>query len=107
MFNHKGTKTQRLLELCVFVSLGCVPAIAQTAGAFNASPGLDLTGNWQTIVHEDQPERGPGPALVDYGGLPITDGVRQFALRWDAARLTVPEHQCRVHVVTYIYRGPL
>jgi hypothetical protein len=58
-------------------------------------------------VHEDQPERGPGPALVDYAGLPITDGARQWALSWDASRLTLPEHQCQVHVVSYIYRGPL
>ena len=88
--------------------VGCaVPAAAQTAGAFVAVPGLDLSGNWAPIVHEDQPERGPGPALVDYAGLPITDGARQFALAWDASRLTLPEHQCQVHVASYIYRGPL
>ena len=82
-------------------------ARAQSAGAFVAAPGLDLSGNWAPIVHEDQPERGPGPALVDYAGLPITDGARMFALSWDASRLTLPEHQCQVHVVSYIYRGPL
>ena len=82
-------------------------ALAQTAGAFVAVPGLDLSGNWAPVVHEDQPERGPGPALVDYAGLPITDGARQWALSWDASRLTLPEHQCQVHVVSYIYRGPL
>ena len=111
MLHHKDTQTLRHVGfLCGFVSLWLslnVPAFSQTAGAFNASPGLDLTGNWQTIVHEDQPERGPGPELVDYAGLPITEGARQFALSWDAARLTVPEHQCRVHIVSYIYRGPL
>jgi len=58
-------------------------------------------------MHEDTPERGLGPELVDYAGLPITDGARTFALAWDAARLSLPEHQCRVHVVSYIYRGPL
>src|SRR6516225_12313639 len=111
MLHHKDTMTLRYVGLlCGFVSLWLslnVPAFSQTAGVFNASPGLDLTGNWQTIVHEDQPERGPGPELVDYAGLPITEGARQFALSWDAARLTVPEHQCRVHIVSYIYRGPL
>jgi hypothetical protein len=97
----------RFLALFVLLVSLTFPAFSQTAGAFNASPGLDLTGNWQTVVHEDQPERGPGPELVDYAGLPITDGARQFALSWDAGRLTVPEHQCRVHIVSYIYRGPL
>jgi len=84
-----------------------VSGMGQTAGAFVAAPGLDLSGNWAPVVHEDQPERGPGPALVDYAGLPISDGARQWALSWDASRLTVQEHQCQVHVVSYIYRGPL
>jgi hypothetical protein len=84
-----------------------MPSMAQTTMAFNPSPGLDLAGNWAPLTHEDQPERGPGPELVDYVGLPITDGARAFALAWDASRITLPEHQCRVHVVSYIYRGPL
>jgi hypothetical protein len=45
--------------------------------------------------------------LGDYAGLPITEGARQWALSWDASRLTLPEHQCQVHVAAYIYRGPL
>jgi hypothetical protein len=82
-------------------------AQAQTAGAFVAVPGLDLSGNWAPLTHEDQPERGPGPALVDYLGLPINAAARQFAESWDASRLTLPEHQCQVHVASYIFRGPL
>ena len=39
--------------------------------------------------------------------LPITDAARLWAESWDASRLTLPEHQCRVHTVAYIYRGPL
>jgi hypothetical protein len=88
-------------------TLAAVPASAQFAGSATSSPGLDLTGNWAPLMHEDQPERGAGPALVDYAGLPITDGARLWAESWDASRLTIPEHQCQVHVVSYIYRGPL
>src|SRR5215469_2815757 len=80
---------------------------AQNTGAFNPVPGVDLSGNWAPVFHEDQPERIPGPELVNYLGLPITDGAREWALSWDSSRLTVPEHQCQVHVVSYIYRGPL
>jgi len=68
---------------------------------------VDLSGNWGPVFHEDAPERGPGPELVNYLGLPITDGARLYAESWDASRLTLPEHQCRVHVSPYIYRGPL
>src|SRR6476659_5003929 len=84
-----------------------IPGLAQTTGTILPAPGLDLAGNWAPVIHEDQPERIPGPELVNYLGLPITEGARLFALSWDASRLTLPEHQCQVHVAPYIYRGPL
>lgn len=84
-----------------------VPGAAQSAGAINVTPGVDLAGNWAPVMHEDQPERIPGPELINFLGLPITDGARMWAESWDASRLTAPEHQCQVHVVPYIYRGPL
>jgi len=68
---------------------------------------LDLTGIWSPVFHEDQPERIPGPELADFLGLPINEAARQWALAWDPSRLTAPEHQCQVHTVAYMYRGPL
>jgi hypothetical protein len=68
---------------------------------------LDLTGIWSPVFHEDQPERIPGPELADFLGLPINAAARQWALAWDPSRLTLPEHQCQVHTVAYMYRGPL
>ena len=68
---------------------------------------MDFSGSWGARFNEDQPERITGPELGDYLGLPITDGARQWALSWDPSRLTLPEHQCQVHVSPYIYRGPL
>ena len=72
----------------------------------------DMSGVWQprfggANYFEDQTERGPGPELGDYLGLPISDAARQFADSWDPSRITLPEEQCRVHVSPYIYRGPL
>jgi hypothetical protein len=86
--------TKTLLVCTIFL---VIPAGAQ----------IDLSGNWQPQYHEDQPERIPGPELGDYLGLPITDGARLFAESWDPGRLTLQEHQCRVHIAPYIYRGPL
>ena len=75
-----------------------VPAFAQ----------VPLAGNWNPYrTHEDEQDRGPGPDLGDYSGLPINDAARLFAESWDASRLTLQEHQCRVHVAPYIYHGPL
>jgi hypothetical protein len=66
-----------------------------------------LNGDWVGTFHEDQPERGPGPELGDYLGIPVNAAGRQYADSWDASRLTLPEHQCRAHVSPYIYRGPI
>ena len=79
------------------VVLAGTPALAQ----------VDLSGTWNTIRHEDLPDRGPGVGLGDYTGIPLTDAARQWAESWDASRLTMLEQQCRVHASPYIYRGPL
>src|SRR5262245_53637937 len=67
----------------------------------------DLSGSWMPLYQEDQPERIPGPELVDFLGIPINDAARQWALSWDPSRLTLEEHQCQVHTAAYIHRGPL
>jgi hypothetical protein len=72
-----------------------------------ASAQNDLSGSWGARYHEDFPERIPGPELANFLGLPINESARQWALSWDPSRLTLPEHQCQVHVSPYIYRGPL
>lgn len=79
------------LTLCA-----AVPARAQT----------DFTGEWAPRMHEDQPERVPGPELGDYLGLPINQAGRMRAETWDASLLTLPEWQCRPHSADYIWRGP-
>jgi len=84
-----------LLSLAIAVGIS-VPAHAQ----------LDLSGVWQPAFHEDSTERGAGPDLVDFGGLPVNAAGRQWALSWDPDRLGLQEHQCQVHTVAYIHRGP-
>ena len=71
------------------------------------SQAQSLSGEWSPAQHEDLIERGQGPDLGDYTGYPINDAARLRAESWDASRLTLQEHQCRVHVSPYIYRGPL
>ena len=78
-----------------------------TLTAPTAFAQVDLTGVWNPQYHEDQDERIPGPALVDYLGLPINDYARHWALSWDPDRLGLQEHQCQVHTAAYIHRGPL
>jgi hypothetical protein len=88
-----------LFLLVVVAWCTCIPAFAQA----------DLTGAWAPIrpYEEDEPERGPGPSLVEFVGLPVNDHARHWGLAYRSGRLSLPEHQCQVHVVGYIHRGPL
>jgi hypothetical protein len=68
---------------------------------------IDFTGVWNGNTNsEDGPERAEGPSLVEFLGLPINDQARQWGLAFRSGRLALPEHQCQVHVVHYIHRGP-
>jgi hypothetical protein len=79
------------------------PAFSQFAGSMRPDLGVDLTGSWAPERHE---ESSGNPAIGEYYGVPITEGAREWALAWDPSRLTLPEHQCKVHVVSYILGGP-
>jgi hypothetical protein len=70
------------------------------------SAQMDLAGSWGQRFHEDLPERGAGPDIGDYLGLPINDAARLRADSWDAAKWTMPERQCEPHPADYAPRGP-
>jgi hypothetical protein len=89
--------TNRLNVLLVIAAaLACFPAWAQ----------MDLAGTWAQRMHEDAGERGGGPAIGDYTGLPINDAARMRADTWSPSKWTVPEHQCEPHPVDYAPLGP-
>ena len=92
---------KRVLPLFLLSAMLC-----SSAAAFAQ---LDLTGLWAPPrpYDEDDPERGPGPSLVEFMGLPINDQARQWGLAYSPGRLSLSEHQCQVHVVEYVHRGPL
>jgi hypothetical protein len=87
---------RRLLILAALLT--CAPAAARAQS--------DITGEWAPLYHEDQVDRVPGLGPVDFAGLPLTEGARQWALSWDASRVSVLEHQCQVHILPYILSGP-
>jgi glyoxylase-like metal-dependent hydrolase (beta-lactamase superfamily II) len=89
--------------LAALVALWPVAPAAQI-GVDRGAMALDV--EWAPRVHEDQPDRGGGPELGDYQGLPINDAARLRAQSWDAGWHTMPEWQCRPHTAEYIWRGP-
>jgi hypothetical protein len=80
--------------------------LAALLSATPAAAQVDFSGEWAPRIHEDQPERVPGPDLGDYLGIPINDAARLRAQAWDASIMTLPEWQCRPHMADYIWRGP-
>jgi hypothetical protein len=95
---HRGNRAGIVIPtLLGVVLLAGVPAFAQ----------VDFTGVWNATTNwEDGPERVQGPSLVEFVGLPINDQARQWGLAYRPSRLSILEHQCQVHVVSYIHRGP-
>jgi hypothetical protein len=86
---------------------GTIVLAAALAVVTPAFAQVSLVGEWSPRYHEDQPDRIPGPELGDYTGLPLTEGARLAADSWDASRLTLREHQCKVHNGPYILHGPI
>lgn len=75
--------------------------VAGAAAASAAFAEVDLTGEWSSLRHEDAIERGPGPEIGDFTGLPINAAARRRGASWSASLLTVPEHQCGPHPANY------
>jgi glyoxylase-like metal-dependent hydrolase (beta-lactamase superfamily II) len=91
-----------LLFSAVACTVLAAPAVAQT----------DVAGDWDQAgggifgFQEEFLDRGGGPDLGDYAGLPINDALRYKASLYSPSWLTVPEHQCLPHPSTYQYRSP-
>ena len=83
---------------------GQAPSGRQGASPLPA-PAFDISGYWTSPLHEDGLERGAGPELGDYGGFPINESARLFALAYDASRLTLRHHQCDGYVAPYSMRA--
>ena len=80
--------------------------VALALGPGSAEAQMNLAGGWAQRFHEDAPERGAGPEIGDYLGLPINEAARLRADAWDASKWTIPERQCEPHPPDYGPRGP-
>jgi hypothetical protein len=98
--NHAILKPYRLTILALFAVL------AATLVARPAFAQVDFSGGWVTKIHEDEPERGGGPEIGDYTGLPINAAARSRADSWDAEELEMLEHVCQQNPADYAPRGP-
>jgi glyoxylase-like metal-dependent hydrolase (beta-lactamase superfamily II) len=90
--------------LAGLLALG-VSLTGQTAGT-PSGPGLDLAGYWTNVFHQDAGLATGGGMIGDYGGIPLNEAGRMYALSWDASRMTVRQQQCLGYVIPYFYFAP-
>jgi glyoxylase-like metal-dependent hydrolase (beta-lactamase superfamily II) len=87
----------------------CVTLNGQAPQIPTATPGqappVDLSGYWSPVLHEDLTERGPGSEIADYGGFPLTEAGRLWALSYDPSRVTLRHHQCEAYLAPYQMRA--
>jgi hypothetical protein len=81
-------------------------ALAATLLGTPAFAQIDLSGHWVARQHEDWEERGPGPEIVDFLGLPVNDEARARGLAYSTSSLSLPERQCLYYTPAYIGIGP-
>jgi hypothetical protein len=80
---------------------GLVLILGGVMYAAPAAAQVDLVGGWAPRMHEDLPERLPGPEIGEFHGLPLNDAARARGQAWSASLWTVPEHQCIPHGADY------
>jgi hypothetical protein len=80
--------------------------VAALAATPLARAEVDLTGEWGQKTHEDGPERGTGPDIGDFTGLPINMANRMRGETWTSSKWEQLEHECEPHPADYAPRGP-
>jgi len=97
----------KLREIAPLLLLGSGLAFGQ--GGFGPQPGgsgIDISGTWHYGGHQDAAYGTAAGALVDYGGFPLNEAGRLYALAWTSSRMTVRQQQCAGYGIPYAYFSP-
>ena len=100
-------KTHRALACAAMVAFSAtlIGQVPQIPPASTQAPAVDLSGYWSPALHEDLMERGAGSEIADYGGFPINEAGRLWALSYDPSRVTLRHHQCEAYLAPYQMRA--
>ena len=100
-------KKARILVGAALVALSAtlIGQVPQIPTASTQAPAVDLSGYWTPALHEDLMERGPGSEIADYGGFPVNEAGRLWALSYDPSRVTLRHHQCEAYLAPYQMRA--
>jgi cyclase len=68
--------------------------------------GTDFSGSYRWLNHQDAGLFTAAGDIADWGGLPVNDAARLYALSWPASRQTVKQQQCMGYVPPYTWMSP-
>src|SRR6202049_654987 len=98
-------KSSRHAWMVATIVLSSGPAFGQ--GQAYRPLGVDFSGYWSQFVrHQDAGLGTAAGDLVDYGGIPLSEAGRLYALAWSVSRLTSPQQQCVGYVNPYVFVAP-
>lgn len=97
--------------MLLLVLLMSVPVFGQItaldfSGRTGQPAGIELSGAWFPLPFQDSGLITAAGALVEYGGIPMNEAGRLYALAWNAARVQGRQHQCMGYVPPYTYNQP-
>jgi glyoxylase-like metal-dependent hydrolase (beta-lactamase superfamily II) len=76
------------------------------SGRTNLPAGIDLSGTWYPQPGQDSGLITASGALAEYGGIPLNEAGRLYALAWSPSRIQGRQHQCMGYVPPYTYDQP-
>jgi glyoxylase-like metal-dependent hydrolase (beta-lactamase superfamily II) len=68
--------------------------------------GMDFSGSYRWLNHQDAGLFTAAGDIADWGGMPLNDAARLYALSWSASRQTVKQQQCMGYVPPYTWMSP-
>jgi glyoxylase-like metal-dependent hydrolase (beta-lactamase superfamily II) len=68
--------------------------------------GVDISGSWYPLPFQDSGLITASGALAEYGGIPLNEAGRLYALAWNPSRIQGRQHQCMGYVPPYTYNQP-
>ncbi len=99
------------LTLTAIALLSLVAALAfaqglDFSGHTGLPAGIDLSGSWYPLAFQDSGLITASGALAEYGGIPLNEAGRLYALAWNSSRIQGRQHQCMGYVPPYTYNQP-
>lgn len=94
-----------VLAAAVFAQQQQIAAL-DFSGRTGQPAGIDISGSWFPNPGQDSGLITASGSLVEYGGIPMNDAARLYALAWSAARVQGRQHQCMGYVPPYTYNQP-